>query len=142
MTGGLLGGLGKAAGGLLGGASSIFGGAKYWLIAIVASNLIVGSVAYYKGSDRVITKVVNASTAQLASASTLAAQAQAKKDATDLKNTKLDYEDRLLKQKAADQALLAIWKNRATLVPHNAICLVRGAAMDTLNDPKLVGEVQ
>ena len=141
MSGFGLGGLAKlGAKGIFGAATSFLGGAKYWLIALAVSNIATGAIFYYKGSDHVLTKTINATTAQLVSARAEGAAAQSKQDADDQASTKADYEKRLAADAKRNAALEALLKNKPILIPHNAVCLVSKATMSLLNDPDLIGK--
>ena len=84
---------------LLGGATSFVGGAQYWLIAIAVATVASGAFGYYEGSDHVTKEVINASDAQIASASAIATKAQADKDSKDFASTKADYETEMVKKR-------------------------------------------
>lgn len=127
--------------GLFGTATSFLGGAKVWLIVLAVSNAATGVYFYNHGVDHVVTKVINASDAQIAAATAVGAQAQQAIDAKDAAKNKADYEARLAAADKRNAALDALLKNAKLMVPRQPGCKpITAAAMDKLNDPDLIGK--
>ncbi|MBI1313677.1 hypothetical protein GC176_20485 [bacterium] len=114
-----------------------------WAILGLGAVLALGGAfgaGYLKGNDHVITKVINASNAQIANAKSEAAKAQAEQDAKDYAAAKADYEKRLGEDKARMTSYEATIKNLKILVPHQDVCKISPEAMKRLNDPDLIGK--
>lgn len=133
MLKGLLSAAIKGATGLVGGAGSLLGGAQYWLLAMAVTSVAAGAFGYYEGNAQVITKVINASNAQIAAAHDDATKAQADRDAKDFAADRADYERRLASAQSRAAALQAALNHLPKLVPHQAECKVSAEAMKSLN---------
>lgn len=98
------------------------------------------AAGYYYGNEKVVTKVIDASLAQVAAAKDAGTKAQATQDAKDQAANKVDYDSRHKKDEDRNAALAALIKTLQTTVPHNKDCKVSSQAMHGLNDPSLIGE--
>ncbi len=143
ILGSLISGAVKTGGGVLSGVTSFATTGKYWLIALVVSNaLSFGTAAIWfheKGEDRILTKTINASNAQIASARAEGAKAQSDQAKKDFAAAKLDFDKRAAESARRIASLQAIIANLPILVPHQDLCFITPEAMGTLNDKDLVG---
>lgn len=117
-------------------------GFKFWLAAIAVTSLVAFGAGYYKGNDHVVTKYIDASVKQIASAKTEAAAAQKKQDDKDWREAQAASAKRIADLEKRNGSLEAALKAKHLYAPNPTHAFIPAAGMKKLNDPDLVGETQ